>query len=286
MRRLSSGALATPYLVGLGFLVGLPLIGGALLSLFEYSGIGPARFAGTGNYAEVIGDSRFWGSLGNSLVFAAISVPVRLTIAVALALLLARKSRGVATTRAIVYLPSVIPDAAYALLWLWLLNPVYGPIAALLQSAGVTSTGLLTDPWVTRIAIALMGAFQIGEAFVIALAARRIIPERLYEAAAVDGARPWYVVARVTLPLMAPLIGLLAVRDFILSFQTNFVPAVLITEGGPRYATTYLPLYIYRSAFSYLRLGYASAMSGVLLVLTAAALYVQYRLVKRWRPLT
>ena len=176
-----------------------------------------------------------------------------------------------------------MPDVAYALLWLWILNPVYGPVAAALSSAGLQSSGLLTDPWVTRIAIAVMSAFQIGEGLIVALAARRSLPPSIYEAAAVDGASPFFTLTRVTLPLMAPALAVLALRDVILSFQLNFVPALIITEGGPRLATTFVPLYVYRAAFTYFRFGYASALSVLLFAMTAAVVFVQYRLARRWR---
>ncbi len=128
-----------------------------------------------------------------------------------------------------------------------------------------------------------MGAFQIGEAFVVALAARHFISPALYEAASVEGARPLYVLRKVTLPLMAPALVLLALRDAIFSFQMNFVPSLLVTAGGPRYATTYVSLYLYRQSFSYFRLGYAAAIAFTMFVITLAVIGVQYLLARRWR---
>ena len=131
----------------------------------------------------------------------------------------------------------------------------------------------------------MMGVFQIGEAFVIALAARRTIPAALYDAARVDGASGWFTLTRVTLPLMAPVLALLALRDVILTLQVNFVPALILTDGGPRYATTFLPMYVYRTAFRYFRLGYASTIALTMVVFTALIVFVQYRLARRWRLL-
>lgn len=279
MRRTT--ALGWPYLLGLALLVALPLAGAVALAFTEFSGIGAPEFVGVDNFTRLWQDSAFWRSLGNSLVFVLISVPLRLGAAVAFALLLHRRSKLASGGRIAAYLPSVIPDVAYALLWLWLLNPLYGPLAIAVGSFGIED--VLTDPWGARVAVAVMGAFQIGEAFIVALAARRTIPTNLYEAAAVDGASAWFTFRKVTLPLTAPILGLLALRDVILSFQINFVPALIVTEGGPRYATTYLPLYAYRQAFRYFRLGYASAMTLTMFVLTALIVYVQYRLIRRWR---
>lgn len=278
MRR--SGILAAPFLAGLVLLVVAPAIAAIYLAFTQFTAIEPPRFTGLDNLGRLVDDAAFWRSLGNSAIYVVLAVPLRLVAAVGFALLLHRRSRGVGAARAIAFLPSVVPEAAYALLWLWLLNPVYGPIPLLLGGA---APDLLTDPWGARIGIALMGAFQIGEAFVIALAARRVIPGSLYEAAAVDGASPWWTLRKVTLPLMAPIIALLALRDVVLSLQVNFVPALVLTDGGPRYATTYLPLYVYRTAFRYFRFGYASMMTLTMFVATACIIFVMYRLARRWR---
>lgn len=272
--------LAAPFVVGLLLMVALPSVAAVYLAFTEFTAVQPPRPNGLDNLRRLLGDEAFWRSLGNSAIYIAIAVPLRLVAAVGFALLLHKRFRGVGAARTIAFLPSVIPEAAYALLWLWLLNPLYGPIPLLLGSA---APDLLTEPWGARIGIALMGAFQIGEAFVIALAARRVIPSSLYEAAAVDGASPWWTLRKVTLPLMAPMIGLLALRDIVLSLQVNFVPALVLTGGGPRYATTYLPLYLYRTAFRYFRFGYASMMSLTMFVMTAVVVFVMYRLARRWR---
>ena len=130
-----------------------------------------------------------------------------------------------------------------------------------------------------------MSLFTIGEMFVILLAARRALPREVYELAAHRGRhRAGTCFRRVTLPLMAPVLALLLLRDTILSFQFSFVPALVVTDGGPPpYATTYLSLFVYRNAFEYLRYGYAAAATLVMLVLTVAAVVVQWRLIRRYR---
>lgn len=278
MRR--GSALASPYIFGLFVLVALPAIAALALAFTEFTGIQAPRWNGFDNISRLLSDDAFLRSLGNSLIYVLLSVPIRIAIAVGFALLLFRRAPGIGAARAAVYVPSVVPDVAYALLWLWLLNPLYGPLAIALGSA---SPDFLTNPWGARIGMALMGAFQVGEAFVIALAARRMIPPSLYEAAAVDGAGAWFTLRHVTLPMMAPVVGLLALRDVILSLQVSFVPALIVTDGGPRYATTYLPLYVYRTAFTYFRFGYATAISLTMFVITAGVVYAQYRLARRYR---
>jgi multiple sugar transport system permease protein len=132
--------------------------------------------------------------------------------------------------------------------------------------------------------VILMGLFTIGEAFVIVLAVRATVPWELYELALVEGASPWQSMRWITLPLLAPALALLLLRDTILSFQASFVPALVLTEGGPPpYSTTYLPLFVYRNAFEYLRYGYAAAATLVLFTITAAVVLVQWRLLRRFR---
>jgi multiple sugar transport system permease protein len=271
------GVLALPFLGGVVVLVGVPALAALALAFTEFSGVQPPRFNGFANITRLFGDEAFWRALGNTMIYVAVSVPLRVGLAVGCALLLARRTRGARVARAAVYLPTVVPDVAYALLWLWLLNPLFGPLALL--GAG----DALVEPWGARLALPVMAAFQIGEAFVVALAARRTVPGALYEAASLEGASPWYVTRRLTLPLMAPVIGLLLLRDVVVALHTNFLPALILTDGGPRFSTTYLSLYVYRTAFRYFRLGYASTIALAIFLLTALALYAQYRIVKRWR---
>lgn len=271
-------SLALPFITGTVLLVALPAVAALYLSLTDYSGIGAPSFVGLDNFARLAGDDLFRRAAGNTLIHILLSVPLRMLLIVGLALLLHRRFRGATASRAAVYLPTVIPDVAFALLFLWLLNPLYGPLAAVL---GRFNPNWLTDPWAARWAIVGLTLFQIGEGFVIALAARRALPDHLFEAARVDGASPWFVLRRITLPLMAPVLAVLALRDVVLSLQVNFVPSLLLTDGGPSYATTYIPFYAYRQAFRYLRLGYVSAMSVAMFAFTALIIWLQYRMAKR-----
>ena len=279
--------LAGPFLVGASLLVLMPLLLAFGLAFTEYFGFRAPEFTGAANVERMVGDSAFWDALGVSAVVAVVVVPLRLGLAVGAALLLARRRVGTGLGRAAAYLPSVVPDAAWALLWLWLLNPLYGPLPALLGALGVPDPGFLTTPWGARLGLALVMAFQVGEAFTVALAARLAIPARLHEAIEVEGGSAWFAMTRVTLPLMAPIILVLAVRDVIVVVQNAFVPALLVTGGGPANATVTAPLLIYRRAFEYGELGYASTLSITLLLLTGIAaafpLWLAARLAARHR---
>lgn len=276
-----SGWLAAPAVVGTVVLVVVPAIATFVLGFFHYDALRAPEPAGLQNYTRLGGDALFATAIWNSLIFVVMAVPVRLVAAAGTAILFARRRAGVGVGRAATYLPTVVPDVAYALLWLWVFNPLYGPLGAVLRALGAPSGAMLLDPWGARAAIVVLTAFQIGEGFIVALAARRAIPGELYELAAIDGAKPLWVLRRVTLPVMAPVLALLVARDVAISFQANFVPAFVLTDGGPFYATTFLPLYTYQTAFGFFRFGYAAAMTTVMFAVTLAMVGVQALVFRR-----
>ena len=276
--------LLLPYLLGLAVLVLVPGLATFGLALNEYDLIRPPIFVALSNFAQLLDDEIFQIALRNSLFFVAFAVPLRLLAAVTMALLLHRPMSGGGAMRTAAFLPTAIPDVAYALVWLWLFNPLYGPINVALTALGETPPQWLTDPDAARWATVIMAGFVIGEGFVVALAARNQVPRELYELAEVEGAGALNRLRRITLPLMGPTLLLLLFRDTIFSLQASFVPALLLTGGGPPpYATTYLPLFIYREGFEYLRYGYAAAAAVVMFAVTGAIVLLQYLIVRRWR---
>jgi multiple sugar transport system permease protein len=275
--------MAAPFLVGVCGLVLFPAFGSLSMVLAEWDLVRAPRYVGLANFRELFDDPVFRISLRNSLWYAIIAVPLRLVGALGLALLLHGRGRLRSAGRVAVLIPTVVPDAAYALLWLWILNPLYGPLNLALEAVGLPTPAWFSQPTPARWAVVLMGLFQLGEGFLIALVARQHVSEEFYEIASISGAGPWGRFTRVTLPMMAPALLLIVARDTILSLQATFAPALILTEGGPPpYATTYLPLFTYRNAFEYLRYGYASASTVVMLALTASILWLQYRLFVRW----
>jgi multiple sugar transport system permease protein len=285
--------MLAPYLVGLVALIALPALVTFALAFTEYDLLRSPSFVGLDNFRDLADDEVFRIALKNSLVFAAVAVPLRLAGALGLALLLHRRFTGVGTYRSGSLIPTVIPDIAYGLVWLWLFNPLYGPINLFLRwqgdSPSTTAWGVQPPQWLThpndaRAAIIIMSLFTIGEGFVILLVTRQGLPTELYDLAALEDATAWGVFRRVTLPLMAPILLLLLARDTIFSLQWTFVPALIVTEGGPPpYATTYVPLFVYRNAFEYLRYGYAAGATLAMFVLTALIVWLQWRIVRRWR---
>lgn len=277
-------ALLAPYLLGLTLLVFAPAIATFALAFFDWDLISSPAAAGLGNFRELARDPVFGISIANSLGFAAWAVPLRVLGALGLALLLHRRFRGVGAYRTAAWIPTVVPDIAWGLVWLWILNPLFGPLNLLLEAVGLGTRSWLSDPAAARTAVVLMSVFTIGEGFLVALATRQEIPVEVEEVAAVEGASAWHVLRRITLPLMAPTLLLLLFRDTVFSLQASFVPALIVTGGGPPpHATTYLPLFVYENAFEFLRYGYAAAATLVMFGVTAAIVAVQWGIVRRWR---
>jgi multiple sugar transport system permease protein len=285
-RPLTPWAFLAPYGVAVVVLIALPALLNIGYAFTDHTGLTrDPQFVGLANVRRLLADGFFRDSLEASLFHVALSVPVRLLGAVGLGLLLAAPRPGGRWFRTAVYLPTVIPDVALAVLFLWLLNPLYGPLNQLLGLFGHPGFTWLAEPTTARVAIVLMLAFPIGEGFVVVLAARRLLDRRLYEAASLEGCGPFGQLRRLTLPLLAPVLVLLAVRDTILTLQVNFVPAYVLTDGRPANATRYLPIYIFDQAFEFSGFAYGALITIVLMLITAVIIAMLLVVARRWRVL-
>ncbi|MBK6722754.1 MAG: sugar ABC transporter permease [Pyrinomonadaceae bacterium] len=272
--------LAMPLLVSTTILVLIPTLVTFIFAFTNFDGLSQIKWVGFSNFSKIWGDTLFWTSLKNSFYIAAVGVPLRITIALFLALLLTPERTGVGAARSSAFLPTVIPDISYALLWLWMLNPIYGPVAYLISALGLPGDQLLLTPFGARFSIVFMSLFQIGEIYIVLLAARRELPHELYELCTIEGTSAFWTFKRLTLPLLMPTIVFLTARDVAWSLQSTFVPSLVITKGGPNFATLFLPLYIYQNGFEYMRLGLASAMTTVMFLLTGLMIFVQVRVLR------
>jgi multiple sugar transport system permease protein len=273
--------LLLPYAAGLVLLIVLPALLSFALAFFRYDGLSPPKFAGTLNFALAFTDDLFTLSIANSLALVILPVPLRVFGAFLLAWL-ARGGRLSALLRAAVFLPSAIPASAFALAWLWVLNPLYGPLNRVLGGLGLGQPGWLADGQWARPGIALMLLWLVGEGFLVGLAALYDVPRDLEDAAAADGAGALGTLRHVLLPLLAPVLLLLAARDAVLLLPESFSHARQLTEGGPYYATFTLPQFIYEAAFDRQDFGLASAALWVLYALTGVLLVVVYVVARQW----
>jgi len=277
-RRTAKGLLAiSPWLLGFMALGLYPIGASFYYSLTSYSVLSPGKFVGLGNYRYMLfEDKLFWVSLYNTLYFTVLSVGLGTLSAIILAVLLNLKVRGMAVYRTIYYLPSVVPVVASSVVWLWLFNPQYGIINSVLYYLGFPSVGWFADPVWAKPALVIMSLWGVGGAVVIYLAALQDVPQEYYEAAALDGANSLQQFRSITIAMISPAILFNVVTGLIGAFQ-YFTQAYVMTRGGPADSTLFYSLYLYYNAFSYFRMGYASALAWVLFAIILLATLAVFR---------
>jgi multiple sugar transport system permease protein len=284
-RNLRNGLLfVSPWIVGFVWLELYPVVAAGYFSLTSYSIVAPPQFVGLDNYTQLFfRDPLFPTALYNTFYYAILSIPLNIVLGVAIALLLNLRVRGLSFYRAVYYLPTIVPAVASTMLWAWLLNPQYGVVNSLLGLVGIQGPGWFADPQWSKPALVFMGSWGVGSAMVIYLAGLQDIPHHLYEAAEIDGARWIQKTWHVTLPLLTPTIFFNLVMGMIGTFQ-YFTAAFVLTggQGGPLDSTLFYALYLYNNAFSYFKMGYASAMAWILFVIVVIFTFIVFRSSDRW----
>ncbi len=281
-RNIKNGILfALPWLIGFGLLVIYPLYKMVQLGFTEYNILMPAEFIGLKNFKALFEDKLFWKSAYNTLYYSFFAIPIGLVVSLGLALLVNQKLKGISIFRTIFYLPSVTPLVASAILWMWLLNPRVGMINSFLQLIGINGPGWLSSPVWSKPAIILMAQWGAGGAMLIFLAGLNDIPESFYEAAVIDGASKLQQFFKITLPLLSPTILLNLIMGIISGVQI-FTQGYIMTNGGPVDSTLFYNLYLFRNAFSYFKMGYASTMAVILFVFTILLSSLTFYLSNKW----
>ncbi len=281
-RNLKYGLLfVSPWLIGLTVFNVYPIAASFYLSLCDYSVLQSARFVGTANYADLFTDEVFWLALRNTLYYAALALPLGAFMAFSTAVLLNTGVRGMTFYRTIFFLPSLIPSVAAAILWLWVFNGEYGVLNHVLARIGIRGPGWLSDPAWSKPALVLMSVWGVGHAVVIYLAGLQDVPQQLYEAAELDGAHWLQKLRHVTIPVMSPVILFNVIMGIIGALQT-FTQPYIMTHGGPSNASLTYLLDIYQQAFQFSKMGYASAMAWVFIVVTILMSAVLFKTSGRW----
>ena len=275
-------AFISPWLIGFLAFTLVPVALSLYYSFTDYTLLQPPLYTGLDNYRTLAGDPVFWQVLRNTLVYAVMALPLGMLAALGAAMLLNNKVRGVTIYRTIVFLPSLVPAVASAMLWLWLFNAKLGLINTALRGLGVDNPpGWLTDADWAMSALVLMSFWGVGNTVVIYLAGLQDVPRELYEAADIDGASPLRKTWHVTLPSISPVIFFNLIMGLIGTLQVFATPFIL-TQGGPARATYFYTMYLYDNAFKYLNMGYASAMAWVQLLLVLALTALAAWSSKRW----
>ncbi|MFD1637369.1 carbohydrate ABC transporter permease [Evansella tamaricis] len=272
----------SPWLIGfIGFVIG-PMIYSFYLSFTNYNMLQEPTWVGLDNYIRIFtNDPLFITSLKVTLLFVVISVPLKLLFALFVAMLMNMGHRGSGFYTLLYYIPSIIGGSvAIAVIW----RQIFGREGALnhvLGNFGIEGYNWFSHPDYAIWVLILLIVWQFGSPMVIFLAGLRQIPTELYEAASVDGASRFKKFFSITIPLLTPVIFFNLVFQMINAFMT-FTQAFLITQGGPVNKTLFYALYLYREAFTNYRMGYASALAWVLLVVIALATFLIFKSSKKW----
>jgi len=353
-RRLKQGlAFVSPWIIGLGAFMLYPILASLYFSFCEYSVLQEPTWIGLGNYQDLMTDTVFWKSLTNTVIYAAVALPLGLVVSLSLAILLNSGVKGLAVFRTIMFLPALVPMVALAIVWLWIFNGQYGllnnllsrsqiywvlylgyslPIAGVVVAwlydrlslfwgaaagwlawlvagaagfvivallhpeAGIFSfllgerfaalregpPGWLADPAWSKPALVVMSLWGGGNAMVIYLAGLQDVPQHLYDAAELDGANWLQKIRHVALPAISPVILFNLIMGLIGGLQFFAVPYVIAPTGSPDRSIYFLTMYLYDSAFNYLRMGYASAMAWILFIIIFVLTLLALRLSKRF----
>jgi len=278
-------AFISPWLVGFSLFMFLPIVLSLYYSFCDYTVIQSPVAVGLANYRRLFHDEVFAKALQVTLYYAAISVPMGLGVSLGVALLLNRPVRGQPIFRTLIFLPSLVPTIASAILWKWLFNRKLGLINwmlnPLLKHFGLSGPPWLDQPgWVIP-SLALMSVWSVGNTVIIYLAGLQDVPRELYEAADLDGASALQRLFHVTLPMISPVIFfnlVMAVIGVLQVFDTPF----MMTQGGPNRASYFFTYYLYNNAFTFLHMGYASALAWIQLLLVLALTGIAFWSSKKW----
>jgi len=280
------GVLFTlPWLIRLAVLHIYPILAALYYSFTRYSVVQAPVWIGLDNYHKLFfRDSLPMKALYNSAYYSIGAVPLGLILALFLALLLNQKIHGLSFFRSVFFIPSVVPAVASSILWLWLLNPRVGLINYVLTSVGLPRIPWLSSALWIKPAFILMSLWGIGWTTVIFVAGLQDVPSHLYEAAEIDGAGAWAKFWSVTVPMLSPTIFFNLVMGIIGSLQI-FGPAYVMLagpSGGPQDSALFYVLYLFRQAFQYFEMGYASALAVVIFLVILALTLLVFKSSELW----
>lgn len=282
---------ALPWIIGfLAFSI-YPLCASFFYSFTKFNAITDPKWVGWSNYQQVFSDPLVWKALRNTLFMAFLSMPINLFVALMLASVVVKNFRGRSVVRTIYFLPSIIPMVAATMVWIWMFDPTYGYINRVLSLLGMTGPNWLVDARYAKWALLIMGSWTTGTTMLVCMAALQDVPASYYESASLDGANAVQKFVYITIPCIAHVLVYQAILSFINSFQYFQQVYVIVTAnggakmgaslGGPQNSIMMYPLYIFHTAFTYLKMGKACAMAWILFVIVALLTVVLTRISKR-----
>ena len=271
-----------PWLIVLILFTGGPVLDSFAFSFTNWTGLTTVEWVGLQNFRQLLfEDDLFWTATYNTFFYAFGSVTLGTLGALFVAVLLNQNLPGTTLLRVVYYLPSIASGVAIAILWIWLFNPQVGLVNYLLSLVGIKGPLWLASQDWAKPALILKSMWGIGANMIIILAGLQGVPQSLYEAARIDGANRWQEFRAVTIPMISPVLFFVVVISTINSFQI-LTDVLVMTQGGPGTATFVYVFYIYRAAFQYLKMGYASALAWILFALILGLTMLQLWGSRRW----
>ena len=276
---LTGWLLVLPAMLGFALFYAVPTVRAVGISFTDWNLLREPRFVGLDNYAEMLTDDKFWNGMKLAAYYALLNIPLQTALGLGLAVAMDRLTKSL-FVKSVVLLPYLLSNVLVALVWLWMLDPVMGIV-----NHGLTAVGLERQPFFGGIDQALLTVAAVnvwrhmGLVAMLFLAGLQNIPRTLYEAAALEGASEWQMFRRVTLPLLRPVMVFVLVTSVTGSFQI-FDTVVVTSNGGPLDATRVIVHYIVQNAFTFYKMGYASAMSMVLALAMLAYTVLQMRVMR------
>lgn len=274
--------MAGPWLLGMLWLIFGPFGAAAYLSFTDYDILTRPGWIGLENFDKMLTeDPLFWKSLSVTTIYAVVSIPLQIALGLFLAILLNTNIKGLAWLRTVYYLPAVLSGVAVSFLWIWVFSADWGILNYLLSLIGIDGPNWLTSEDWALTALIVMSLWGVGAGLVIYLAGLQGIPTELYEAAKIDGAARLRSFYHITLPMVSPVILFQLIMGIISALQV-FTQGYVMTQGGPNNATLFFILHLYRNAFRFLNMGYASALAWALFVYILALTLVVLRSSNAW----
>ncbi len=276
---LTAWALMLPALIGFLAFYALPTVRAIQISLTDWNLLKPARFVGLDNYVQMLHDGQFWNGMKLSAYYVLLNIPAQMVLGLFLAVAMDRLTRSL-FVKSVVLLPYLLSNVLVALVWLWMLDPVLGGVNHLIDAAGLERQPFFGGAAQAMLTVAAVNIWRhMGLVAMLFLAGLQNIPRNLYEAAALEGASEWQMFRRITLPLLRPVMVFVVVTSVTGSFQI-FDTIAITTHGGPLDSTRVIVHYIVQNAFSFYKMGYASAMSMTLCLVMVAYTFLQMHILR------
>ena len=273
--------LVSPYIVFVTVFVVFPVLFCFFLTFNKWNIISPMKYIGIDNYSRLFNDRLFWKSIGNTLKFLLLHIPLQLVVSLFLAYLLNQKLRAASFFRASFFMPVIVSGVVVTILWQQLLGNDTGLINRLLVPLGLSKIGWLVDPDVAIYSIAIMATWKnLGLYVILFLVGLQTVPTQYYEAAKMEGASRWQQFYHITLPMINPTIFMVVILSTIGGFSL-FIEPYIMTGGGPLNTTLSAVLYIYKQAFQYYNMGYSATLGFFYALMIMTVVVIQKKLIEK-----